>query len=124
MAQIHQGRQETERALWRYQLVLTVTANDNLQADVLYQLVDLQRTLGLEQLAEWNLAELLRRHPYTEAAARAKDRWANAELYRSANAGRGARTGWLHRLNRSLSLGIRYPFASPTQKPLTSQTDR
>jgi hypothetical protein len=75
MAQIHQARREYERAMWRCQRVLTVTANDNLQADVLYQLVDLQRTLGLEQLAERNLAELLRRHPYTEAAARAKDRW-------------------------------------------------
>jgi TolA-binding protein len=69
------GRKEYPRALMRCQRLLAVTKNDNFQAQALLDLVEVQRAMGLKQLADATLAKLLSEHPYSEAAALAKDRW-------------------------------------------------
>jgi predicted negative regulator of RcsB-dependent stress response len=75
MGQIHQQRGEYERALWRYRRVLLVAGHDDLRANVLFRLVEVQAALNDNEAAERTLGELFRHYPYSEAAARAKERW-------------------------------------------------
>ena len=75
LAQVHIARQEFARALLRCQRLLTVTNDDNLRAEALFHLVEVERALQLDALAGKALQRLLTQHPYSEFAARAKERW-------------------------------------------------
>ena len=75
LAKVHIARQEFARALVRCQRLLVVTNDDNLRAEVLFHLVEVERALQLDALAGKSLQQLLTQHPYSEFAARAKERW-------------------------------------------------
>src|SRR5262249_50094244 len=75
LVKIYMARQEYPRALWRCQRLLSVTKNDNLLAEALFDLVEIQRAMKLDQLADKTLAQLLAQHPYSESAALARERW-------------------------------------------------
>ena len=75
LAQVHIARQEFARAMLRCQRLLAVTTDDNLHAETLFHLVAVERALQLDGLAGKSLQQLLTQHPYSEFAARAKERW-------------------------------------------------
>ena len=75
LAQVHIARQEFARALLRCQRLLAVTNDDNLRAETLFHLVEVERALQLDVRAGKSLQQLLTQHPYSEFAARAKERW-------------------------------------------------
>ena len=75
LAQVHIARQEYARAMLRCQRLLAVTNDDNLRAEALFHLVAVERALQLDALAGQALQQLLTQHPYSEFAARAKERW-------------------------------------------------
>ena len=75
LAQIHIARQEFTRALLRCQRLLVVTNADNLRAEVLFHLVEVERALQRNERAGQTLQQLLTQYPYSEFAARAKERW-------------------------------------------------
>jgi tetratricopeptide (TPR) repeat protein len=75
MLRVYLGRQELLPALALAERLIPVPKNDNLQADLLFHLVEIQRALNLTRDAGETLAKLLAQHPYSEAAARAKERW-------------------------------------------------
>jgi len=75
LAQVHIARQEFARAMLRCQRLLAVTNADNLRATALFHLVEVERALQLDVLAGQSLQQLLTQYPYSEFAARAKERW-------------------------------------------------
>ena len=75
LANIHLARQELSRALLRCQRLLLVTNADNLRAEVLFHLVEVERALQHNDRAGQTLQQLLTQYPYSEFAARAKERW-------------------------------------------------
>ena len=75
LAQIHIARQEFARAWLRCQRLLVVTNADNLRAEVLFHLVEVERALQRNDRAGQTLQQLLTQYPYSEFAARAKERW-------------------------------------------------
>ncbi len=69
------GRKEPAQALaWCHRLQ-PVAANDTQHADLLYARVEAAEALGQRAEARDAYAQLLKDHPYSEASARAKDRW-------------------------------------------------
>ncbi len=73
--QICLGRQEYRRALTLAERLGPVATGESDHAMLLYYLTDIQRHLGQNSAADEALAQLLAQHPYSEAAARAKERW-------------------------------------------------
>ncbi len=69
------GRKEYQRALTGGQTLLSVAGDDPRQADVLYAMVESGLALGKQEEAQRVLGRLLQDFPYSEAAAKAKDRW-------------------------------------------------
>jgi tetratricopeptide (TPR) repeat protein len=69
------ARKEHPRALNRCLQFLEVTIVDTDHADLLYQLAQIYLALGREEPAQSALNRLLKEHPYSEAAALAKDKW-------------------------------------------------
>ena len=75
LAQIQIARQEFARALLRCQRLLVIASADNLRAEALFHLVEVERELQLTGRAGQTLQQLLTQYPYSEFAARAKERW-------------------------------------------------
>jgi tetratricopeptide (TPR) repeat protein len=75
MILVHLGRKEYPLALSRCQRLLYSATVDTHRADVLYCLVETELALGRADAAQQTLAKLIKDHPYSEATARAKDRW-------------------------------------------------
>ena len=75
LAEVHIARSEFARALVRCQRLLTVTNDDNFRAAALFHMVEVERALQLDERAGKSLQQLLAQHPYSEFAARAKERW-------------------------------------------------
>ena len=75
MILVHLGRKEYPLALSRCQRLLYSATVDAQQAQVLYYLAETELALGREDAAQDTLKKLFKEHPYSEAAARAKDRW-------------------------------------------------
>jgi outer membrane protein assembly factor BamD (BamD/ComL family) len=73
LVKVYMARKEWPRALARCQRLLPVAVNDNFQAELLFDMMKIQRALGLPQAAAGTLARLLKEHPYSEAAAHAKE---------------------------------------------------
>jgi tetratricopeptide (TPR) repeat protein len=69
------ARKEFQRALTDGHTLLTVAGDDPRQADVLYAVVQSGLALGNQQAAQGALGRMLKEFPYSEAAAKAKDRW-------------------------------------------------
>ncbi len=75
MILVHLGRKEYPLALARCQRLLYSATVDTHRADVLYCLILTELALGQRDAAQETLTKLLKDHPYSEATARAKDRW-------------------------------------------------
>ena len=75
LAEVHIARNEYARALVRCQRLLMVTNDDNFRAAALFHMVEVERALQLDERAEKSLQQLLAQYPYSEFAARAKERW-------------------------------------------------
>jgi hypothetical protein len=69
------GRKEFQRALMDGQTLLKVAGDDPRQSEILFTVVETGLALGKEQEAQRALDHLLKDFPYSEAAAKAKDRW-------------------------------------------------
>jgi tetratricopeptide (TPR) repeat protein len=69
------ARKEFQRALTDGHTLLTVAGDDPREAEVLYAVVQSGLALGKEQEAQRALGRMLKDFPYSEAAAKAKDRW-------------------------------------------------
>ena len=69
------ARKEYQRALTDGQTLLAVAGNDPRQSEVLYTIVETALSLGKNEDARRALARLLKDFPYSESAAKAKDRW-------------------------------------------------
>ena len=75
MILVHLGRKEYPLALYRCQRLLYTATVDTHRADVLYYLIITELALNQRDAAQETLTKLLKDHPYSEATARAKDRW-------------------------------------------------
>ena len=75
MILIHLGRKEYPLALSRCQRLLHSATLDTHRAEVLYCLIEAELALGHDDVAQKTLGQLVKDHPYSEATARAKDRW-------------------------------------------------
>jgi len=69
------GRKEFQRALNDGETLLAVAGGDPRQSEVLYAVVETSLALGKTEDAQRALGRLLKDFPYSEAAAKAKDRW-------------------------------------------------
>jgi tetratricopeptide (TPR) repeat protein len=69
------ARKEFQRAFADGQMLLSVAGQDPRQSEILYALVEAGLTLGKQEAAQKALGRLLKDFPYSEAAAKAKDRW-------------------------------------------------
>jgi tetratricopeptide (TPR) repeat protein len=69
------GRKEFQRAFTDGQTLLAVAGDDPRQSDVLYTLVQTGLALGKKEQAQRAMGRLLKDFPYSEATAKAKDRW-------------------------------------------------
>jgi tetratricopeptide (TPR) repeat protein len=69
------ARKEYQRALADGQTLLAVAGQDPRQSEILYALVEAGLALGQQETAQKALGRLLKDFPYSEAAAKAKDRW-------------------------------------------------
>ena len=69
------ARKEFAPARARCRALLALAETDNDRADTLGQLIEVEMALGDRAAAGEALAKLLKEFPYTEAAARAKDKW-------------------------------------------------
>jgi outer membrane protein assembly factor BamD (BamD/ComL family) len=72
---LEMGRKELQRAFNDGQTLLAMAGDDPRQSEVLYAVVESGLALGKEQDAQQALGRLLKNYPYSEAAAKAKDRW-------------------------------------------------
>jgi TolA-binding protein len=59
--------------LWARRLLPVITENG--RSELLFRLTDLAIAQGDNDLAKKTLSELLQKHPYSEEAAQAKERW-------------------------------------------------
>lgn len=75
MIQVHARRKEYPFALARCQRLLHAAETERARAELLFVLADINFTIGNNAMAKEVVAKLLKDHPYTEAAARAKDKW-------------------------------------------------
>jgi tetratricopeptide (TPR) repeat protein len=75
MILIHLGRKEYPLALTRCQRLMYSATLDTHRAEVLYCLIEAELALGREDAAQQTLDKLIKDHPYSEATARARDRW-------------------------------------------------
>lgn len=73
--QIHLGRKEYPLALSRCQRLLYSANVDTRRAEVLYHLIETELALNRTDAAAETFKRLLKDHPYSEATARAKDKW-------------------------------------------------
>jgi tetratricopeptide (TPR) repeat protein len=71
------GRKEFQRAFTDGRTLLAVAGNDPRQSEILFTLVETGLALGKSEDAQRALGRLLQEFPYSESAAKAKDRWAN-----------------------------------------------
>ncbi|MGA2543087.1 MAG: hypothetical protein ABSG78_16175 [Verrucomicrobiota bacterium] len=69
------GRKEFQRAFTDGQTLLAVAGGDPRQSEVLYTVVETGLALGKNEDAQKALGRLLKDFPYSEAAAKAKDKW-------------------------------------------------
>jgi TolA-binding protein len=69
------GRKEFQRAFTDGQTLLAAAGSDPRQSEVLYTLVETGLALGKTEDAQRALGRLLKDFPYSESAAKAKDRW-------------------------------------------------
>jgi TolA-binding protein len=69
------GRKEFQRAFTDGQTLLAVAGEDPRQSEILYTVVEAGLALGRQEEAQRAIAHLLKDFPYSEAAAKAKDRW-------------------------------------------------
>jgi tetratricopeptide (TPR) repeat protein len=70
------GRKEYQRAFTEGRTLLAVAGGDPRQSEVLYTLVEAGLALGKKEEAQKALGRLLKDFPYSESAAKAKDKWA------------------------------------------------
>ena len=63
--------------LWAKRLLPVITGND--RSELLFRLTDLAFAQGDNDLARKTLSELLEKHPYSQEAAQAKEKWAGKE---------------------------------------------
>ena len=75
LLKIQAARQEYPLALARCHRLLNAAPPDAARAEILYQLVEVSFAMGRREEASQALRMLLGEHPYSEAAARARDRW-------------------------------------------------
>jgi tetratricopeptide (TPR) repeat protein len=73
--QCHIGRQEYPAAFACCRRLLKAAETDARRPDLLYDLIEVALALGRRQDAEDAYRQLLKDHPYSEAAARAKEKW-------------------------------------------------
>ena len=69
------GRKEFQRAFTDGQTLLALAGDDPRQSEILYTLVETGLALGKNEEAQRALGQLLKDFPYSESAAKAKDRW-------------------------------------------------
>jgi tetratricopeptide (TPR) repeat protein len=69
------GRKEFQRAFTEGRTLLAVAGGDPRQSEVLYTMVEAGLALGKKEEAQKALGRLLKDFPYSEAAAKAKDKW-------------------------------------------------
>jgi tetratricopeptide (TPR) repeat protein len=69
------GRKEYRRAFYDGQALLAAAGDDPRQSEVLYKIVEAGVALGRNEDAQRALGRLLKEFPYSESAAKAKDRW-------------------------------------------------
>jgi tetratricopeptide (TPR) repeat protein len=69
------ARKEFHRAFTDGQTLLTLVGDDPRQSEVLYALVESAQALGKTAEAQKALTRLLKDFPYSESAAKAKDKW-------------------------------------------------
>jgi tetratricopeptide (TPR) repeat protein len=69
------GRKEFRRAFSDGQTLLAAAGGDPRQSEVLYTVVEAGLALGKQDEAQKALGHLLKDFPYSEAAAKAKDKW-------------------------------------------------
>jgi len=72
---LEMGRKEYRRAFADGQTLLAVAGNEPRQSEILFTLVETGLALGKTEEAQRALSRLLKDFPYTESAAKAKDRW-------------------------------------------------
>ena len=75
LLKVHLARKEYGMALARCTALLRVASTDTDRAELLYHHIEINLALGRAAVARETLATLLKDHPYTESAARAKDKW-------------------------------------------------
>jgi hypothetical protein len=63
--------------LWARRLLPVITEND--RSELLFRLTDLAFAQGNNDLAHKTLSELLKKHPYSQEAAQAKEKWPGRE---------------------------------------------
>ena len=71
------GRKEFQRALTDGQTLLAAAGDDPRQSEALLAVVQSGLALGKQEEAQRALGRLLKDFPYSEAAAKAKDKWSN-----------------------------------------------
>lgn len=71
------GRKEFQRAFTEGHTLLALAGGDPRQSEVLYTMVETGLALGKKEEAQKALGRLLKDFPYSEAAAKAKDKWTN-----------------------------------------------
>jgi tetratricopeptide (TPR) repeat protein len=69
------GRKEYRRAFTDGQALLAAAGDDPRQSEVLYTVIESGLALGKNEQAQRALERLLKDFPYSESAAKAKDRW-------------------------------------------------
>jgi hypothetical protein len=72
---LEMGRKEFQRALIDGETLLAAAGDDPRQSEVLFAVVETSLALGKKEDAQRALGHLLKDFPYSEAAAKAKDRW-------------------------------------------------
>ncbi|OGV73165.1 MAG: hypothetical protein A2340_13500 [Lentisphaerae bacterium RIFOXYB12_FULL_60_10] len=75
MIGICQGRKELQRALLLARKLLPVAETDTRKSELLQALVEIQFAMKHDAEAAVTYRQLLKDHPYSEAAARARDAW-------------------------------------------------
>jgi len=73
--QVYMGRKEYPRALTRCLQLLNVAIVDTHRADLLFYLSEIHRGMGRKEEAEAVLQKLVKEFPYSEAAAKARDKY-------------------------------------------------
>lgn len=73
--QLYLGRKEYPRALTRCEQLLHVAVVDIHRSELMYYQAEIYKALGQDEEAGRVLAKLLKDYPYSEATAKAKDKW-------------------------------------------------